>query len=326
MTEWRFDLVEAPAPGGVARGHIAWGDRLLAGWDFPYVALRGARPGPAVVITAGYHGSEYPSIDAVVRLGATLDPATVGGQVLCLPVMNPAAFWERMAYLTPVDGLNLNRVFPGKPQGSFSERVAHHLFARAIGRADAYIDLHGGDLPESLLPFSAHFESGDRDIDARSRAMADSFGSPHVVAQSDARTLVVGQAFTVAAKRGIPSIIAEDGEAGMHQAAASDRLLWGLENVLRHLGVLPGGARPTPPARHFAKIAAFFAPQAGYFKASAKLGDEVAIGQSLGRLSDFFGATLAEVTAPAAGKLLYLIVNPAIAKGGILGGIGVDRG
>jgi predicted deacylase len=325
MTEWRFDLTEAPAPGSVARGNIAWGDRLLQGWDFPYVALRGARPGPAVVITAGYHGSEYPSIDAVVRLGATLDPATVSGQVLCLPLMNPAAFWERRAYLTPVDGLNLNRVFPGKPQGSFSERVAYHLFARAIGRADAYIDLHGGDLPESLLPFSVHFESGERDIDVRSRAMADSFGSPHVIAQNDARTLVVGQAFTVAAKRGIPSIIAEDGEAGMHQQEASDRLLWGLENVLRHLAVLPGGARPTPPARHFARMTSFVAPVAGFFKATARLGDEVAAGESLGHLTDFFGATLAEIAAPAAGKLLYLIVNPAIAKGGILGGIAVDR-
>ena len=325
MAEWRFDLVEAPAPGSVARGNIAWGDKLLEGWDFPYVAVHGARPGPAVVITAGYHGSEYPSIDAVVRLGATLDPAAVSGQVLCLPLMNPAAFWERMAYLTPVDGLNLNRVFPGKPQGSFSERVAYHLFARAIGRADAYVDLHGGDLPEGLLPFAAYFESGERDVDARGRAMAEAFGLPHVVAQSDARTLVVGQAFTVAAKRGIPAIIAEDGEAGMHQPEASDRLLFGLENVLRHLAVLPGGARPVPPARHFAKIAAFFAPQAGFFKASAKLGDAVTEGQSLGRLGDFFGATIAEVTAPSTGKLLYLIVNPAIARGGILGGIGVER-
>jgi predicted deacylase len=325
MTTWRFDLVEAPAPGGVARGQIAWNDRLLAGWDFPYVAVHGARPGQAVVITAGYHGSEYPSIDAVVRLGASLDPAVVSGQVLCLPVMNPTAFWGRMAYLTPVDGLNLNRVFPGKPLGSFSERVAYQSFARAIGRADAYVDLHGGDLPESLLPFSVWFASGERDVDARSRAMAEAFGSPHVIAQSDALTPVIGQAFTVAAKRGIPSIIAEDGDAGMHQPEASDRLLFGLENVLRHLAVLPGGAHPTPPARHFARSVSFFSPVAGFFKATARLGDEIAAGQNLGRLTDFFGATLAEVTAPVAGKLLYLIVNPAIAKDGILGSIGVDR-
>src|SRR5579863_8344345 len=128
MAEWRFDLVEAPAPGTARRGTIAWPDPMLAGWDWPYVAVNGARSGPAVVVTAGYHGSEYASIDAVVRLGASLDPAQTAGQVLCLPVMNPPGFWERTAYLVPVDGRNLNRVFPGKPDGSFSERLAFHLF------------------------------------------------------------------------------------------------------------------------------------------------------------------------------------------------------
>ena len=324
MAGWRFDLVEAPAPGTARRGHIAWGDPVLAGWDWPYVAIDGRRPGPAVVITAGYHGSEYPSIDAVVRLGAALDPADVAGQVLCLPLMNPAAFWSRTAYLTPVDGRNLNRVFPGLPQGSFSERVAWHLFERAIAKADAYLDLHGGDLPEGLLPFSIWFASGDAATDARSRAMAEAFGSPHLVVQRDAEMPVVGQAYTVAARHGIPSIIAEDGEAGLHDAAASDRLLWGLENVLRHLGVLPGGARPVPPARRFARTAYVVAPAAGFFKAAVKLGDEIEAGQSLGRLTDFFGATVAEIAAPVGGRLLYLIVNPAIAKGGLVGGIGVD--
>jgi predicted deacylase len=325
MMEWRFSLVEAPAPGTARRGHVAWHDPALAGWDWPYVAVHGARPGPAVVITAGFHGSEYPSIDAVVRLGATLDPSAVRGQILCLPLMNPPAFWERTAYVTPLDGLNLNRVFPGQPKGRFSERIGYQLFERAIRAADAYVDLHGGDLPESLLPFSVYFESGDPATDRRSRAMAEAFGLPHVIAQSDAVAPVVGQAFTVAAKLGIPSIIAEDGEAGMHQAAASDRLLWGLENVLRHLDSLPGGARPVPPARHFARSVSFFAPVAGFFRAQAALGDEVAKRQILGRLTDFFGERLGEVTAPATGRLLYLIVNPAIAKGGIVGAVAVDR-
>jgi predicted deacylase len=324
MTTWRFDLVEAPAQGTARRGHIAWPDPMLTGWEWPYVAVNGAAPGPAVVVTAGFHGSEYPSIDAVARLGATLDPAAVKGQVLCLPLMNPSAFWERAAYVTPVDGLNLNRVFPGKPQGRFSERLAFHLFERAIGKADAYVDLHGGDLPESLLPFSVYFETGDAALDARSRALAEAFGSPHLMVQREAEMPVFGQAYTVASKRGIPSIIAEDGDAGLYQAAASDRLLWGLENVLRSLDMLPGGTRPVPKPRQFTRTAYVTAPVAGFFKPDVTLGDEIAPGQRLGRLADFFGETLAEITAPAKGRLLYMIVNPAIAKGGLVGGIGVD--
>src|SRR5258708_11115935 len=91
MAAWRFDLGEAPGPGSVARGTIAWGDPVLTGWDWPYVAVHGARPGPAVVITAGYHGSEYPSIDTVVPLGATLEPATDHSPVPLLPRVIPDA-------------------------------------------------------------------------------------------------------------------------------------------------------------------------------------------------------------------------------------------
>jgi predicted deacylase len=324
MTNWRFDLVEAPVSGTTGRGHVRWPDPLLTGWDWPYVAVNGARPGPAVVVTAGYHGSEYPSIDAVVRLGATLDAASLSGQVLCLPLMNPAAFWERVAYVSPVDGLNPNRVFPGKPKGRFTERLGYHLFERAIRNADAYIDLHGGDLPEGMLPFSVHFESGNADIDRRGLAMAEAFGSPHLITQRERDNPVVGQAFTVAAKLGIPSFIAEDGDAGMYQPEASDRMLWGLENVLRSLEMLPGGARPVPPVRRYARSVPVLAPVAGFFKPATKIGDEIAAGQSLGRFCDFFGATLAELPAPVGGKLLYRIVNPAIAKGGIVGSIAVE--
>jgi uncharacterized protein len=238
--------------------------------------------------------------------------------------MNPQAFWERTAYVVPADGLNLNRVFPGKPNGRFSERLAFQLFERAIRKADAYLDLHGGDLAEGLLPFSIWFETGNADIDARSRAMAEAFGSPNLVVQREAEMPVLGQAYTVASKLGIPSIIAEDGEAGLYQPASSDRMLWGLENVLRRLAVLPGGVRPVTPPRHFARSAYVFAPEAGFFKPAVALGDEIRAGQRLGRLTDFFGATVAEIVAPAAGQVLYLIVNPAIPKGGLVGGVGVD--
>ena len=74
MNPWKFDLVPAPPAGGKIQGNVAWDDPVLAGWDWPYIAVNGALPGPAVLVTAGIHGSEYPSIDAAIRLGASLDP------------------------------------------------------------------------------------------------------------------------------------------------------------------------------------------------------------------------------------------------------------
>src|SRR5262249_45759371 len=161
MSDWTFTLVPAPPAGGRIQGTVAWDDPVLAGWEWPFVAVNGARPGPAVLVTAGIHGSEYASIDAAIRLGASLDPQKVRGQVLCLPVMNPSAYWERAPYVSPVDNLNLNRVFPGKAQGTFSAPVAYHLTEPAIRHADAYIDMHGGDLPEALVPFAIYHLTGN---------------------------------------------------------------------------------------------------------------------------------------------------------------------
>src|SRR5258706_5571498 len=97
MTSWKFPLVPAPAAGSKAEGSVDWADPVLTGWDWPYVAVHGAKSGPAILVTGGIHGSEYASIDAVVRLGSALDPGSVTGQVLGLPVMNPSAFWGRTA-------------------------------------------------------------------------------------------------------------------------------------------------------------------------------------------------------------------------------------
>ncbi len=322
MQGWRFELVPAPAPGQKAQGNVAWGDGLLAGWDWPYIAVHGAHPGPAVLVTSGIHGSEYPSIDAAVQLAAKLDASELRGQVLCLPLMNPAAFWERTPYVSPIDNLNLNRVFPGKPLGSFSERLAHHLVERAMRHADAYLDLHGGDIPEALVAFTMYEETGDPALDGRSRAMADAFGAPALLVQRRSDAPVSGLAYAAASRLGIPAIIAEDGGAGIYDAAAAERMLGGAENVLRALGVLPGGARKMPPPHQFDRFVWVRSREAGFFKPRCKVGDELAAGAVLGTINDFFGRTIEEITTDTAGQVLFLVVSAAIGKAGLICGIG----
>ncbi len=324
MQDWRFPLVPAPAPGSKTQGHVAWGDPVLSGWDWPFVAVRGAEPGPAVLVTAGIHGSEYPSIAAAVRLGASLDPSTISGQVLCLPLMNPGAFWERAAYVTPADGLNLNRVFPGKPKGSFAERLAWQLVEKAMRHADAFLDMHGGDLPEALVPFTIYQETGDATVDARSRLMASAFGSPVLLAQRPTGGPISGLAYATAAGLGIPAIIAEDGGAGVYSDEVTQNMLSGAENVLRTLGVLSGPVRNMPPPRRFDSFVWQRSRHAGFFKPRVKVGDEIAAGTVLGTIGDFFGGTLEEVVAEADGQVLFLVISPAIAQNGLICGIGAS--
>jgi predicted deacylase len=325
MSDWRFPLVPPPAPGEKAQGHVAWGDPVLTGWEWPYIAVHGARPGCAVLITAGVHGSEYSSIDAAVRLAAGLDAREVSGQVLCLPLLNPPAFWQRAAYVCPVDGLNLNRVFPGKPLGSFSERLAWHVTERAIRGADAYVDLHGGDVPEALVPFTIWERTGAAAVDGRSRAIAAAFGLPAMMVHDRATASVGDRAYAAAVRLGVPAIIAEDGGLGVCDAAAAARLLAGAENALRALGVLAGGARAMPVAREYGSFIWVRSRQAGFFKPSVAVGDGVAAGAVLGRIGDFFGNLREEIISPTGGEVLFLVVSSAIAEAGLICGIGASQ-
>ncbi len=322
MQDWRFPLVTAPEPGGKTQGFIDWGDPVVTGWDWPYIAIRGHEPGPAVLVTAGVHGSEYVSIDAAVQLAASLDPTAVHGQVLCLPLLNPAAFKERVAYVSPVDRLNLNRTFPGKSDGTLTERLAALLLSKAIRHADALLDLHGGDLPEALFPFSLYYETGDPALDERSRQMAMAFGSPAVIVHRQASAPISGLTVTAAGEMGVPAILAEDGGAGVYDAAVAARMRAGAENVLRSLGSLDGPATANPPPRVFPAFIWLRSERAGFFKPQVTVGDDVRPGMVIGTINNFFGNTTETICSPINGQLLFLVVSPAVAMDGLICGIG----
>lgn len=324
MNEWRFPIVPSPSRGKMARGCVDWQDPVLVGLEWPYVAFRGADHGPALLVTAGVHGSEYSAIDAAIRLGAGLDAALLRGQVLILPLLNPAAFHGRTAYVCPIDGLNLNRVFPGRVDGSFSERLAFNVSDRLIRRADAFIDMHGGDIPEALVPFTIWPRSGDAGLDARTAALAAAFGQPIVLASDTASAPIAGPTISAGAQYGVPSLIVEDGGAGRLDPASSDRLVDGVRRVLRALGMVAdeGAGEPPTPQRTLDRFLWVRAGRAGFFRPAVAVGNAVAAGAPLGTVVDMFGAVLDEPRAPADGIVLFLVVSAAMAADGLVCGIG----
>ncbi len=324
MSEWRFPVVPGPASGEKRQGVVAWGDAVLTGWDWPFIAVNGASAGPAVLVTAGVHGSEYTSIDAAIRLAASLEPTRIRGQVLVLPLLNPPAFWQRTAYVCPVDRLNLNRVFPGRPLGSFSERLAWHVTEGAIRHADAFVDLHGGDIPEALVPFTIYERSGDETLDGRTGQLAEAFGQSVVLAASAATSPITGPTCAAGTRAGVPSIIVEDGGLGRCDPAASDRLVRGMERALRWLGVLEGEIDPRPAPRIHERFVWVRARAAGFFKPLVAVGDTVAAGAALGTIGDFFGTVHEQVVAPVDGEILFLVVSSAMDADGLVCGIGAS--
>src|ERR1700719_278524 len=153
----------------------------------PVISITGAKSGAVLFVNAGVLCGEYPAIEAVIRLSKTLDPKRISGSVILMPVMNLPAFRTRTPFVCPVDNVNPNRVFPGDPSGSYSEQMTHALINEFVVHADAYIDLHGGDIPEALVPFvicraeAGLADSKARDVAVRSKQMALAFELPYVL-------------------------------------------------------------------------------------------------------------------------------------------------
>jgi predicted deacylase len=273
----------------------------------PATAVAGRRDGPGLMVTGGVHGGEYCGIDAAIRFSRALDPATLAGRVLIVHLANPPAFWAKLQYLNPLDQKNLNRVFPGDPAGSASERMAAALVEQARD-LDAWIDLHSGDIHEALAPFTIYAERDDA-VGAQSRAMAEAFGIPRLVASAS----IAGGTYAAAAQMGIPAILAESGGVAQLHEEDVTRHVFGLMNVARTLGLV--AESPLAPAikpvtyRRFEWVRA---ATAGLWYRATNVGTHVEAGDTVGELRDVYGDRLAAYTAPVAGEVLFVATSLAI--------------
>jgi predicted deacylase len=315
--------IPLPAPGEKATGEFTFeADPELARHRWPYFAIAGTRSGPTFLVTAGIHAAEYTGIEAAIRLGRRLGPATVRGTLVVIPLLNRPGFYERSVYVNPVDGQNMNRMFPGDPAGSWSERFAHHFLEGVVVRCDALVDLHAGDMIEDLEPFVIWRETGDAALDARTRRMVDAYGTRWAV-----RALPSGERpgllYAAAAERGVAAMIAESGRCGLVEEAAVARHVRGVLNVLRAAGALAGRPRHVARPRVLDRFDWVRSPAEGIFHVSVRVGQRVRRGQALGELVDLLGAPLTVIRAPAAGVVLFLVTSPAIRADGLLLGIGV---
>src|SRR6516162_3644023 len=250
----RLPILGELTPGTTQRHLVKLPGAALANDEpRPVISVAGAKPGPMLFVNAGVHGGEYPAVEAVLRLGKTLDPKKTSGTVILMPVLNLPAFRTRTPFVCPIDNVNPNRVFPGDSTGSYSEQMTHALINEFVVHADAYIDLHGGDIPEALVPFViCRSEAGladhkARDVAARSKQMALAFGLPYVLTVSKPVQPAKGlSSYAAAAEKGIPAILAEAGEVGQMQEDAVKLLCRGVINVMRHLGMIEAEAESAP--------------------------------------------------------------------------------
>jgi hypothetical protein len=295
----------------VARRIVRSSSPVLSGLEWPVFEAVGARPGPRVCLLAGVHGCEYSPIGALVRFMRELDVSAVTGTIVAVPVVSPTSFAARSPFVVPEDGRNLNRSFPGDPNGSFTEVLAHHVFTQFVAGSDLLIDLHAGDMVEALEPFALYDNSPVRDAAER---LARAYGLRYVVCDT---TDTLGGTTSAAAAA------AEAGGRGRLEPAEVQRHLRGLRSSLRAAGVLEG--EPDPPVAGQQLVERFLwlrTGTGGWWQPAVNVGDTVAAGDRLGTVLDGFGDPIEVIDAPEPGALLFLTSSPAVQPDGLLAGLG----
>lgn len=301
----------------VASGYLEVPGGVDQSTRIPISVVNGAAPGPVLALIAGTHGYEYPPILALQRVRRALDPAALSGVVVLVHVANLPSFLGRTIYYSPVDGKNLNRVYPGKLEGTVSERIAHAIFTEVISAADYVVDMHGGDGNEALRPYLYLSETGEQELDGKSRAMGLAFGLDTIVTQTEWTADPSAHIYTEWAALGLgkPAMTTETGSLGSTSEELVGLAERGVWNLLRHLGMVEGEPSPAPGIIWLEQGEVIRSPAVGMFDPAVEPGYFVAGGALLGTLRDLFGDPIEMIESPFAGVVNYVIATPPVNEG-----------
>jgi uncharacterized protein len=328
MLATAFSVGTATAnPGQKAWGTIEVPAGVDAALSIPVVVAEGTKPGPVLALVSGLHGTEYASILSLEKVIERLDPSQLAGTVIIIPLVNVNSFQQKVPHVNPVDNKSMNRFYPGKIDGTQTERASYLITKQVIERCDHLIDLHGGDLDESLRPYSYWTVTGNAQQDEFSKQMVLAFGLDHVIISADRPHDLAATRYleNTASMRGKPSITVEAGSAGPVVEDDVELLADGCFNVMRFLKMLPGAVTPVANPVWLEKIETVSSDQNGIFYPLVKRGTYVAQGMKLGYVTDYVGKTILEARAPAAGVVTYVCAVPSMSKGATIANIGVIR-
>lgn len=313
------------AAGQKANGYIQVPAGADAATSIPVVVVNGAKPGPVLALVTGAHGTEYVSIIAVEKLIRDLDPAEVSGTIILVPLVNVQSFEQKVPHVNPVDNKSMNRFYPGKTDGTQTERASYLITKEVVDRCDYLIDYHGGDLDESLRPYAYWGAVGKEAQDKASKQMVLAFGLDHIIIWSDRPTDINTTRYldNTASVRGKPSIVVEAGHAGTVETDDVALLVNGTLSTMRYLKMIPGEPRFIENPVWLEKTVDVLADGPGIWYPLVKRGTYVREGMKLGYISDYFGKVIQDVRAPSSGVVLHVNAVPSLAKGVNIADIGV---
>jgi len=276
-----------------SRDDAAWGAIMI-----PVTVVRNGE-GPTALFTGGNHGDEYEGPIALFDLATSLPAEKITGRVIIVPAMNYPAF--RVGRRTsPIDSGNMNRVFPGRPDGSVTEKIADYFQRFLLPLADLVLDIHSGGKTLDFLPFAAAHILPDKAQQARCVAAMEAFCAPYSVMLLEIDN--VGMYDTAAEALGKTFVSTELGGGGSASARTVTIAKRGVRNVLKHTGILSGEIERQPSVRLGMPDASCFVTgeSTGLLELSADLGDPVREGQVIARVHNIERSGLAPVEYCAA--------------------------
>ena len=239
--------------------------------------------GPTALFTGANHGDEYEGPVALFDLARSLTAEEISGQVIIVPALNYPAFLAARR-TSPIDGGNLNRLFPGRPDGSLTEKIADYVQRYLLPMADLVADIHAGGKSLNFVPFACAHRLADSALEARCRAAMEAFNAPYslMLREIDA----VGMLDTAAEEMGKTFVSTELGGGGSVTARSVAIAKKGLHNLLIHAGILPGTlARESSIWLEMPGDDCFvFAEHRGLFEPCVDLGQPVESGQLIAKV------------------------------------------
>ncbi|MCD8019867.1 MAG: succinylglutamate desuccinylase/aspartoacylase family protein [Clostridiales bacterium] len=277
----------------------------------PTTIIYGKEEGETVLITGGIHNAEYVGIECVTGLARDLRPEDVKGILILVNIVNINGFRARTVSVSKEDGKNLNRVFPGNPEGTFTDKLAYFMEKELFSRADYYIDVHNGDWFEDLTPYIYCAGNAKPEVAAKAEAMAK---------EADVRFYIKSNgstgAYNYAGIIGVPSVLLERGGKGIWTSEEVQASQKDVRNILRCLGVLTTPKEMQYRIPNYMSHAHYLDSHSeGCWFPARDAGDTVMKGELIGYLKDYFGNIIEEIRMDEDGVILYQTISYSVPKG-----------
>ena len=321
MDRYKLDITKI-GKGKIDKGYLTISDyndgELI---NTPVIVVNGLTAGPRLWLQSAIHGDEYPGSLAILKLCREIDPSDIAGTIICLPALNITAFRSkhRFAPYNPHGMPDLNRVFPGKKDGNFTEVMAYNIFEALLKNADYLVDFHSGHNADT--EWSLYCEDNS-EASKKSSELAKAFGYDLIWPCNN--PLLEGGMFFQANQNGIPSIIVEAGGGGpLATKKAVENAYEGLINVLRHLKMLDQPFTMKEGFTLFQDWKWLSAQFGGRFETLVGIRDTVNKGDIIGKIYSLFEEEQEAIKSPVDGIILTVSTEPFVLPGDSLYQIGM---